>query len=260
MTFQTLVDSPPIFGVLAAFVILALLVTEAGYRAGRWAQERAPDEREGPTPMIVGSLLALMAFLLSITVGMATDRFDTRRGFVLAEANAISTTYMRAGFLPEPASSEIRSLLREYVPLRIATDDPAALRAGIARSLELHSELWKRAEDLARSEPGSEVLTLFIESLNQVIDLHESRVTAGVYARVPPTILVLLILGSMLTLSMVGFNAGLTLRRSSLATIIMIGVLGAVITLIIDLDRPRGGFVQVSQQSLIDLRAQIGEP
>ncbi len=66
--------------------------------------------------MIVGSLLALMGFLLAITMGMASDRFDTRRGLVLAEANSVGTTYLRAGYLPEPASSEIRDLLREYVP------------------------------------------------------------------------------------------------------------------------------------------------
>ena len=260
MSLQTFVDSLPILGVLAAFMVFALAVTEAGYRTGRWSQERAPEEREGPTPMIVGSLLALMAFLLGITIAMATDRFDTRRGFVLAEANAIGTTYLRAGYLAEPASGEIRALLREYVPLRIATNDPVELEARIARSIELHSELWSRAEALARSAPDSEVLALFIESLNEVIDLHESRVTVGVYARVPETILILLLLGSMLTLSMVGYNAGLSRRRSSLATIVMIGVLGSVITLIVDLDRPRGGFVQVSQRSLIDLHAQIGEP
>ncbi|WP_417565697.1 hypothetical protein [Marinobacter sp.] len=61
------------------------------------------DEKEGPTGMIVGSLLALMAFLLAVAMGMASDRFDTRRGLVLAGANSIGTTYLRAGYLPEPA-------------------------------------------------------------------------------------------------------------------------------------------------------------
>ena len=51
------------------------------------------------------SILALLAFLLAITMGMASDRFDTRRGLVLEEANAIQTTYLRAGYLPEPPSA-----------------------------------------------------------------------------------------------------------------------------------------------------------
>ena len=72
--------------------------------------------------MIVGSLLALMAFLLAITMGMASDRYNARRAVVLAEANAVGTTYLRAGYLPERASSETKDLLHEYVPLRISTD------------------------------------------------------------------------------------------------------------------------------------------
>lgn len=74
------------------FALLALLLYEVGFRVGRWWQDRTPEEREGPTGMLVGSLIALMAFLLAITMGMATDRFDTRRALVLAEANAIGTT------------------------------------------------------------------------------------------------------------------------------------------------------------------------
>lgn len=260
MRFQQFIDSIPIVGVFVAFAIVALIVSESGYRHGRWWQDHTPEEREGPTAMIVGSLLALMAFLLAITMGMASDRFDTRRALVLAEANSVGTTYLRAGYLPEPASSEIRDALREYLPLRIVTNDMADVRKRMARSIELHARLWSIAEELARTTPESDVLALFIESLNETIDLHETRVTSGVYARVPGTVVILLLLGSMLTLGMVGYNAGLTRRRSPLTAVVLVLVLGAVITLVVDLDRPRDGFLKVSQQPLIDLQEQIGAP
>jgi hypothetical protein len=198
-----------------------------------------------------------MAFLLAITMGMATDRFDARRGLVLAEANSLGTTYLRAGYLPEPASSEIRDLIREYVPLRIVTSDLADVRARMARSVEIQARLWSIAEGLARATPDSDVLALFITSLNETIDLHETRVTAGLYARVPVTILLLLLLGSVLTLATVGYSAGLSRRRSPLTAVVLVAVLGAVITLVVDLDRPRDGFLTVSQQPLIDLQQQI---
>ncbi|PPI83823.1 hypothetical protein KEHDKFFH_12255 [Marinobacter maroccanus] len=35
-------------------------------------------------------------------------------------------------------------------------------------------------------------------------------------------------------------------------------ILGAVITLVVDLDRPRDGFLKVSQQPLTDLQEQVG--
>jgi hypothetical protein len=256
MAFQQFVDSIPIVGVFVGFAIIALIALECGYRLGCWWQARTP-EREGPTPMIVGSLLALLAFLLATTMGMASERFNNRRMLVMAEANALGTTYLRAGYLPPPASAETQALLREYVPLRIATNDMADIRAKVDRSIEVQAKLWSIAEQAARAAPESHVLGLFIESLNEVIDLHEKRVMAGIYGRVPETILILLLFGSMLTLMMVGYNAGLTRRRSPFTAVVLTAVLGAVITLVFDLDRPQDGFLEVSQKPLIELHQRI---
>ena len=114
--------------------MISFVAYEIGFQIGHWYQARTPGVQEGPTGVLVGSILALLAFLLAITMGMASDRFDTRRGLVLEEANPIQTTYLRAGYLPEPASSEIRNLLREYVPLRITPSDQATRLANAQRS------------------------------------------------------------------------------------------------------------------------------
>ena len=257
---QQLLDPIPIVGVFVLIAGLLLVVFQIGYRIGRWWQEKTPDEKEGPTSMLVGSLLALMAFLLAVTMGMASDRFDTRRALVLDEANSIGTTFLRAGYLPEPARTDSRELLREYVPLRINVADRQQLAANFARSTEIHDGLWAIAEDLARDTPDSVVLGLYIDSLNETIDLHSKRATAIIYARVPETVVVLLIVLAALTLGMVGYSAGLTRRRSLLSAVVLVLVLGAVITLVVDLDRPREGFLQVSQQPLVDLQEQIGPP
>jgi hypothetical protein len=260
MTSQQLLDPIPVTGVFVVLAVISLVAYEVGFRVGRWWQARTPDEKEGPTGMLVGSLLALMAFLLAVTMGMASDRFDTRRGLVLDEANSIGTTYLRAGFLPEPAATEVRELLREYVPLRINSADLDARAANFARSSAIHAQLWAITEALEPAEGGSETFALFVESLNDTIDLHASRVAAIVYARVPETVLLLLVVGVALTLGMVGYSAGLTRRRSPITAVVLVIILGAVITLVVDLDRPRRGFLTVSQQPLIDLQEQIGAP
>jgi hypothetical protein len=59
----------------------------------------ATDNQEG---YIVSGVLGLLALMLGFTLAMAVDRFDTRRTFVLQEANAIGTTYLRAQLLGEP--------------------------------------------------------------------------------------------------------------------------------------------------------------
>ena len=262
MVTTQLLDSLPILGVFVAFAAFSLLCYEVGFRFGRWWQDREPGEQEGPTGLLVGSILGLLAFLLAVTMGMASDRFDTRRGIVLDEANSIGTTYLRAGYLPEPASSQIRELLREYVPLRIVVTDAKAveLAADIRRSQEILDELWAISEQVAKTTDQGDLVSLYLDSLNQTIDLNESRIISGLYARVPETVVLLLIGGSALSLAMVGYSAGLTKRRGFLNAFVLIVALGAVLMIVVDLDRPRDGFIQVSQQPLIDLQQQVGPP
>jgi hypothetical protein len=254
-----LLDALPIPLVFVAFAIVTMVCYEVGFRLGRWWQVRTPGEQEGPTGMLVASILALLAFLLAVTMGMASDRFDARRLILLDEANAIGTAYLRAGYIPEPASSQARELLREYVPLRIVITASKDIQADIEHSKAILAQLWTITEAVAKNN-GSDVVALYVESVNDTIDLNESRITAGIYARVPETVVLLLTGGAALSLAMVGYSAGLTGRRSLLSAIVLVVALGAVIMIVVDLDRPRDGFIQVSQQPLIDLQQQIGPP
>lgn len=253
-------DAVPIPAVFVVFTVAALLCFDAGFRFGRRVRGRQPDHRDGSTPVLVGSLLGLLAFLLAVTMSMASDRFDTRRQLVLTEANSIGTTYLRAGYLPAPYADDIRRLLREYAPLRVNAADPAVFEANLKKSTALQDRMWAKTEELARDQPSSQVLALFIESLNETIDVQESRVTAIVYARVPATVLLMLLLAVLVTIAIVGYSAGLAASRGLPSAVVLVFVLGALMTLLIDLDRPRDGLLQVSQQPLIDLVEQIGPP
>ena len=160
--------------------------------------------------MLVGSVLGLLAFLLAVTMTMASDRFDTRRALVLEETNSIGTTYLRAGFLDEPYAGDIRKLLREYVPLRVTVNDRTQYLANQEASIAILNQIWKQAEEVTRAHPESEAVSLFIETLNDTIDLQTTRATAVILARVPETILILLFLGEVLAMGIVGYSAGLT--------------------------------------------------
>jgi hypothetical protein len=256
---QVLLDPIPIAGVFIGFVLISVAAFEIGYRFGLRQKARRPDDPEGATGMLVGSVLALLAFLMAVTMSFAADRFDTRRGFVMDEATTINTAYLRAGYLPEPYSSDVRDLLREYVPLRIATDQ-TNLAANVALSEEIHDELWAQTELVATKVAATDITALFIDSVNEIIELHSRRIQAGVFARVPDTVLVFLIALALVSVGMVGYGAGLTGRRSIVSAVLLIVVLGATLTLIVDLDRPREGFIQVSQRPLIVLQEKLSEP
>jgi hypothetical protein len=255
-----LLDPIPSVGVFVVFAIITLACFEVGFRIGRWWQDRMPGEQEGPTDMLVGSLLALMAFVLAITMGMAADRFDARTGLVVAKANAIGAAYLQSDYLTEPAAEEMKELLREYLPLRIASDDRAQVLANVERSSALHAEMWAIAKEVTRTGHNPDLMSAFGDSLTEIVGLSQTRVVSALYARVPETILFLLLLGSALSLGMVGYNASLSKQRSVLSAVVLILALGVVTTLVVDLDRPQEGFLRVSQQALLDVQEWIGEP
>ena len=259
---KQLLDSVPVIGVFVLFAVITFLCFEIGYRIGRWWQDRMPGEQEGPTDMLVGSLLALMAFVLAITMGMAADRFDARRGLVLAEANTIGKAYLQAEYLPLAQADELKELLREYLPMRIVGQGvaPAAVLAQAQASEPLREQMWAIVAAAAESGYNPDLISSLGETVSELVSLNETRVVTGVYARVPETVMLLLLLGSALALGMVGYNGGLTKHRSLLSAVVMILALGAVTTLVVDLDRPNEGFLTVSQQALLDVQAWIGAP
>jgi hypothetical protein len=257
MTGQQLLDPLPIWLLFVLFCIVTLLCYELAFRFGRWWQARQPGEQEGPTDTLVGALLALMAFLLAVTMSMASDRFDARRGLVLEEANAIGTVYLQADYLPEPQAARMKALLREYLPLRISSSDRAKVLANVQRSVELHDQMWDIADEVISSGYNPDVMSSFGESLTEIVRLNQMRVTAGLYARVPETVIWLLLVGSALSLAMVGYSAGIRGKRSVLSAVVLTVALGIVLMLVLDLDRPQDGVIIVSQQPLLDVQRWV---
>jgi hypothetical protein len=249
-------DYIPLWALFGTTVVLILLAVEAGYRVGSWRQRRAEHERETPVGAIVAAILGLLAFLLAFTFGMAASRFELRRELVLDEANAIGTTYLRAALVPEPHRAEIRTLLRDYVDVRLEGVEPGMAVPALARSEELQGRLWAQAVLVAEKNP-TPITGLFIQSLNDVIDLHAKRVTMGVRNRIPITIWAALYFTAVLVMAGVGYHAGLTSTTRTLATLVLVVTFSGVLWLLADLDRPQEGLIQISQQAMIDLRKSM---
>lgn len=251
------IDHLPIWGVFLTTVAVVLLSIEGGYRLGKYRRRRSEQEDRPPVGEAVAATLALLAFLLAFTFGMAASRFDVRRGLVVDEANAIGTTYLRAGMLPEPHRSEVRNLLREYVDVRLEAIEPGKLSRSITRSQELHARLWDHATAVGQKNPGSIVVGLFITSLNEVIDLHTKRLELGVGNRIPGTIWMALYFVAIVATAVMGYHAGLAGSGRSLAILALVLAFSTVMTLIADLDRPQEGLLRVSQQAMSDLRSSL---
>lgn len=250
-------DQIPLWGIFLITVVLILASIEGGLRVGAYRRKKARSEDKPPVGEMVAATLGLLAFLLAFTFGMAASRFDTRRSLVVDEANAIGTTFLRAGLIDEPHRSQVRGLLREYVDARIVGGDRSKLAQSLERSTVLHEKLWSHAEAVGRKDPGSIVVGLFITSLNETIDLHTKRLTFGLRTRIPWVIWVTLYLVSILGMSVIGYHAGLAGSGRSIAMLAVLLSFAAVLTLIADLDRSQEGLLRVSQQPLIDVQTSM---
>ena len=252
-------DALPLWALFISILLIVLLSVECGYRLGKYRRSRHEEEKEAPLGTMIGATLGLLAFILAFTFGLAAARFDSRRQVLLDEANAIGTTYLRAGMLPE-RGGQIRGLLRDHVGARLEAVLPGKLAEGICRSEDIQQKLWTEAEILGQKNASSIVVGMFVQSLNQMIDLHAERLQAGLRSRIPGAIWLGLFAVAGLSLAAMGYHAGLSGTRRSLAIVAVAVTFAVVIELIADLDRPQEGVLTVSQQALLDLQRSMNPP
>jgi hypothetical protein len=250
-------DAIPLWGLLIVVSALLWLLLEGGYRVGKWRHAHRPDERDQPVGAMVASILGLVALVIGFTFSLAASRFDARRLTVLEEANAIGTCYLRARLLPEPERAEVARLLCEYVDVRVAAVKDGKTHEAIARSEALHELLWSQASSAAEKNQSSIMTGVFIQALNNVIDVHAKRLLVGLYSRIPLVIWAGLFGLSMLSMAAVGYQAALTTTRRSPVMFGLVFTFTIVLLLIADLDRGQEGLLRVSQRSMLDLQRSM---
>lgn len=242
-------------------VAIYLVVIEAGFRLG--LRHRHPDDEGGRSHVtgLQSALLGLLALLLGFTFAMAVNRYDLRKSLVIEEANAISKVYWRSQLAPEPQRTELARLLRDYVAARVKLheieEDPAELAAQDAATDKLEQEIWARAAAL--QGPGSGAAstgTLFIQAINDMIDVHEKRRVA-LENHVPEAVLNLLFAVSAGAIGFIAYASGLSGRRRYVSTVIFAILIAFVLTFIRDIDQPQAGLVTVGQDSMVRLKDRL---
>jgi hypothetical protein len=248
--------------ILVASIVLFLVVTETGFRFGRGAQTGTGEGSRSEIGTLQGAMLGLLALLLGFTFAMAMSRFEARKQLVLDESNAIGTTFLRAQLLPQPPRQEISNLLRHYVDVRLALYeagiDEKKLRQANDRTENLHKQLWALAAAMGEKDPRAVTTGLFLQSLNEMIDLHTKRITA-LENHVPEIILLLLYFVAIVVVGVIGYGCGLAGCRNFFVTAMASILIASVILVIVDLDRPRRGLIRVSQDRMVELRQSLAK-
>jgi hypothetical protein len=250
---SAVLDHPLVF-----FPLVLVLLFAAGW-LGMWLKARYSDTVDAGSSSfktLESAVLGLLALLLGFSFSMAVSRYDLRKDLEVGEANAIGTTWLRTSALGEPARTAARSLLKEYVPVRIAFfeagTDQRAIADSLSRAGVLQSELWRVAADDANGHRDP-VTALFLATLNDTIDFSEKR-TAALENRIPGAAWALLIFMSCAASLLVGIGAT---ARSRVLLLVLPLVVGSALTLILDLDSPRAGFVRIHQHSMVRVAEQM---
>ncbi|MEH6465958.1 MAG: hypothetical protein V7771_18950 [Shewanella psychromarinicola] len=201
-------------------------------------------------------MLTLLAFVLAFTFSIASHQHDLRKQNVLEEANSISTAYLRADWLDKQYSTGVKHLLREYVDIRLKAASGTDLDTVVAKSVEIHDHLWALVSAAAKERPNTNT-SLMIQSINDIIDMHEKRVTAGLRNRIPSSVWMALIGIIALTMITMGAEVGLTGKRRLVAMIPLVLAFAVLVALVVDLNRPQSGLITVGQQSMVDLQRSM---
>ena len=107
----------PLAVFLVSFVVL-FVATRVGMHVHRLSEHLQQDIHEDFN-IVLGATLTLLALIIGFSFSMAVARYDLRKTYEEAEANAIGTEYVRADLLPAADAAKVRPLLRSYLDQRI---------------------------------------------------------------------------------------------------------------------------------------------
>lgn len=244
----------------AGLLVLMLLGMAAGYFIGKYRHGIVDEEFRTQTTAVQGSLLGLLALLLGFTFSLALARHDTRSEAVVHEANAIGTAWLRIGFLSEAEQPEARADLRRYLRLRteageVSADQHVRRDRLVANAEATFDELWEQAARLTAAG-GGPALVSYATALNDMIDALGTR-DAAIERHVPEIVLMMLFVTFILSGAMLGYGAGVTGSLPATPVYLMLLLIVLLVFMIIDLDRPRRGLIEVNQEPMRALLVTI---
>lgn len=246
-----------------ALVVLAVIagVTGAGVALGGYLRKHSENLRE-PFGVLQGALLGVVGLILAFGLTLAVGRYEDRRTAVVAEANAIGTTYLRAQLLAEPVRDRSLVLLRDYtaLALRVSGEVPgsAAMRRTVAAEEAIQRQLWGLAAQALYAPRVASPTALYVDSLNNMIDQETVR-NSALGNRVPSAVLALELFGAAVALGLLGLYLSV-LGRGWLTMLLAAALVTMLLLVTFDLDRPTRGLITVPATPYQSLLASMNQP
>src|SRR5215831_13046955 len=142
------------------------------------------NEREDFNTVLTATL-TLLALIIGFSFSMAVSRYDQRKNYEEAEANAIGTEYARADLQPPDDGTKLRELLRSYTNQRVLfyeTRDLKEIAKINAVTTELQTQLWSAVRSPAAAP--TPLLALAVSGMNDVLN-SQGYTQAAWWNRIP---------------------------------------------------------------------------
>lgn len=240
------------------FLVMLVLLTASAALGALVLRRRKPiaaDAREDFN-LVQGATLTLLALLIGFTLSMAVGRYDQRKNLEEEEANAIGTEYLRADLIEGPDTARVKALLARYLDQRLLyyrTRDADQLAEIATATAQIENEMWLLARNVAREKP-TPIGALVVSGMNDVIN-SQGYAEAAWLNRIPVSAWSLMVVIAFLSTLMQGYGCR---TDSSKAVLFFLPLTVSLsLTLISDIDSPRGGLIRVAQQNLMSLAASM---
>lgn len=248
----------PLLLFVVSFVALSVVAV-----AGSWLRRRYPtddDEQNEHLGVILAAILTLLGLIIGFSFSMAISRYDQRKNFEEAEANAIGTEYVRLDLLAPADAAKLRPLLATYLKHRITfyeTTDRSLLPALATRKNQLQSQLWSAVVPTAGQQPNP-ITALVVSGMNDVLN-SEGYTQAAWWNRIPIAAWLLMGIIALGCNVLVGVGTGRRVPEPFFLMVLPL-VVAVSLMLIADIDSPRGGLIRVYPQNLEALLASLPAP
>jgi hypothetical protein len=241
------------------FVLLLVLLSVASALGALVLQRVVPLSKEARDNynIVQGAMLTLLALLIGFTLSMAVGRYDQRKNYEEEEANAIGTEYLRADLTGEAGAARIKALLGRYIEQRIAyykTRDAKELDVINRTTADLQNQLWASVRTAAAAQPNP-ITALAVGGMNDVLNT-QGYTQAAWLNRIPVSAWGLMMAIAFFSNLMQGYGVHGGTGRRVLLFVLPITV-ALSLSLIADIDSPRGGLIRVVPVNLISVQQSM---
>ena len=256
-------DDVSLLLVFVAIVGAQLLSIEVGYRLGNVRKGKPNKAQMAQVRAIMGASLGLLAFMLAFSFNTTQQHYEGRVQAYLLEVSSIDSAFRGADLIKRDERAEAKKLLADFARLRVQTRQHAVAKDMdtvinlIRESERMHDRLWAIADRSMEGEGDGEDTGLFAQAILTMIDAHDARLQTVFFNRVPPIIWLTLFGMAILSMAVMGYQAGLTGTRSSFATWTLAATFAFVMILITDLDRPTMTLFKENHQMMIELQNRM---